>query len=571
MSPFSRHNAGGGGAGARAIMEGTGRQGGGRVAMWRTPTERGRSAGGRLKRAVDLWGWRPHARQREFFASRAQVRVAACGRRWGKTEALSVDIATLAVDEAAAGRACRQLVVAPTDAQARLIGGAALARLEAAQGSAHWPPGLVVSARRRPALCVTLAGGAAKEEVTITCRTAGRDGRSLRGLWAHRIVVDEAGYVPDEVLDEVLLPMLADRGGELTLASSPCGRRGVFYRLFAQGAAAEVARPAADNGGVGAAPRGCPLPPAANTPAANTPAPNEGQSPVIAPTSPLSAAGRSLEAGAVTYASFQCPSTDNRHLDRGWLAALAEDLGESRYAQEVLAQFVDDYGAVFREDDIEGCVAADDAVTLDNGNLVSLPVGGHWYSVGVDWGRKRDFTVVCVLDASARARGAGAARLVGLWRWQGAGWEAQAGRVGEIVAAFRPLKVLADGNSVGDPVAETLQVEIGRRVTDGGRVPQVERFLFGSESKARLVDHLTLGLSARALAYPPHRALLRELRGFEYGRETSGGRHRMAARGGGHDDCVMALALAWYAAPEGAPPPPSSLLLLGSSLGRGRG
>ena len=53
------------------------------------------------------------------------MRIAACGRRWGKTEALSLDIATLALDE----RDCQQLVVAPTDAQARLLGNEVLARL----------------------------------------------------------------------------------------------------------------------------------------------------------------------------------------------------------------------------------------------------------------------------------------------------------------------------------------------------------------------------------------------------------------------------------------------------------
>jgi hypothetical protein len=44
----------------------------------------------------------------------------------------------------------------------------------------------------------------------------------------------------------------------------------------------------------------------------------------------------------------------------------------------------------------------------------------------------------------------------------------------------------------------------------------------------------------------------------------------MAAAGAGHDDVVMALALAWWCAPQGAPPAPSSLVLLGSSIGIGR-
>ena len=513
--------------------------------MWRSVSKRKDSARRRLALARALWGWRPHAGQREFLSSTAQVRVAACGRRWGKTEALSVDLATLALDEAHGGRDCRQLVVAPTEAQARLIGGETLARLRAAfDAGTAWTEGLDCAVRQRPALQITLhprgadppapdgkkaqADGPALSQILF--RTAGRDGRGLRGLWAHRIVCDEAGYIPDPVLDEVLLPMLADVGGELILASSPAGRRSAYFRCFARGST------------------GCP----------------EGEA------SPHAkgphAKGPHADRHGVTYESFQCPSTDNTHLDKAWLAALREDLGESRYAQEVAAQFVDDYGAVFRADDIDGCLAEDAAVSLVEGDLVSAPVAGHAYAVGIDWGRKRDFTVVSVLDATGAP-----ARLVGLWRMQGMGYTAQAARVGALVSLFRPRRVLADGNSIGDAVADQLQQEIADRCRDDGdRVPQVERFLFGAESKTRLVDHLTLGLSARALTYPYHRVLLRELRGFEYGGATAGGRHRMAAKGGGHDDTVMALALAWYGAPDGPPPSPSRLLLLASHLGIGR-
>ena len=501
-------------------------------AMWRSSAQRRASARERLRLAKDLWGWKPHRRQKAFFVSPAQVRVAACGRRWGKTEALAVDLATLALAEAAAGRDCRQLVVAPSEAQARLIGGETLRLLRDAFDQetphTHGPRPLTLTVQQRPGLQVTVcppevnakpshsklsnskkAKGRGPAVSRLLFRTAGRDGRGLRGLWAHRIVADEAAYVPDAVISEVLLPMLTDVGGELTLASSPAGRRNVFYRLFAQGEAA-------------------------------------------GPPSPT----------PVSYGSFQCPSADNPHLNRGFLAAMQEELGESRFAVEYGAEFRDDYGAVFGADDIDACLAADPAVSLVDGNLVSAPVPGHWYTVGVDWGRKQDFTVVCVLDVTEAP-----ARLVGLWRRQGTGWEAQAAVVGQWVARFRPRRVLADGNGVGDPVAERLQAEIRARVGDGERAVPVERFLFAGETKTALVDRLTLGLSARALTYPPHRALLRELRGFEYGEATASGRARMAAAGGGHDDIVMALALAWYAAPEGTAPPPSRLLLLGSQAG----
>jgi len=53
--------------------------------------------------------------------------------------------------------------------------------------------------------------------VSIICRKAGRDGR---GLFTHRIVVDEAAYDPNLVQNEVLKPMLLDKNGDSLLASS---------------------------------------------------------------------------------------------------------------------------------------------------------------------------------------------------------------------------------------------------------------------------------------------------------------------------------------------------------------
>jgi hypothetical protein len=481
--------------------------------MWRTTKERAASARERLALAEALWGWRPHARQRALFASPAQVRVAACGRRWGKTECLSLDVASLALAEGG----CRQLIVAPTDAQARLLGGEILRRLLSAFESGHEVlRGRTLTVRQRPSLSITLEGNG--KDSVIWCRSAGRDGRSLRGLWAHRIVVDEAGAVPDTVLTDVLLPMLIDVGGEYVLASSPMGRRSAYYRLFVKGQA---------------------------------------------PGQPA----RGRKAG-VTYASFRCPTSDNPHLDHAFLSAQREELGEAAARQELDAEFVDDFGAVFREEDVRAALREDARVSLVGQDLVSEPQADKLYTVGIDWGRRLDFTVVCVLECCP-GKPETSARVVGLWRWQGVGWDAQVAAVAGVLARFRPWRVLADGNSIGDPLVDALN-KAPRTVRDDGYGGPVERFVFTADSKAALVDRLGLGLAGRAVSFPYHRALVQELYGFEYGRVGPSGRARTGARPGGHDDCVMALALAWWAAPETAPAPPSELILLGSSVGMGK-
>jgi len=264
--------------------------------------------------------------------------------------------------------------------------------------------------------------------------------------------------------------------------------------------------------------------------------------------------GREQEAGTISYASFQCPTWDNPHLAHAFLQAQREELGEAMFAQEFGASFVDDFGAVFRDGDIDAGIADLPRVTLQDGQIVSEPQAGRLYTLEIDWGRKLDFTVVAIVDATTRP-----ARLVYLQRWQGTGWESQAQQVGAFCARFSPWRILADGNSIGDRLAETLQTEIRKAQPPGRQVGSVERFTFGAESKTKLIDRLTLGLSARALQYPAHRVLLSELRGFEYG-----------ARSGTHDDVVIALALAWFAAPEGPPPPLRERILLGSQLGVGR-
>ncbi len=483
--------------------------------MWRTPKQRTRSAQQRLKLAREIWGWTPHPKQRELFCSPAQVTVAACGRRWGKSECLSMDLASLALAEWLAGHPCRQLVVAPTDVQTRLLGNEVQRLLLTASVQERLQPGHLVI-RQRPALTITFPEhgptGRAKPNgtgagVSVMFRTAGRDGRGMRGLWAHRIVVDEAAYVPDSVLSDVLMPMLLDRGGDYILASSPSGRRSAYYRLWARAMSA-----ATDTEGI-------------------------------------------------SYQAFQFPTSGNPHLDLAFLQSQQEEMGAAMFAQEYEARFVDDAEAVFQEEDIDGCLCADPYVSLVDGQLVSEPVPGHLYTIGIDWGRKLDFTVVAVLDSTEVP-----ARLVGLWRWQRLGWEAQISQVAQIIAQFQPWAVLADGNSIGDPLIERLGDQIRKECSPGRHLPPITRFMFGMDSKQMLVDRLTLRMAARSIRYPASRALLAELRSFEYGASGVSGRPRMGARSGAHDDCVVGLALAVYAAPDAAPVAPSERLLLGSNL-----
>ena len=72
---------------------------------------------------------------------------------------------------------------------------------------------------------------ALKNKSKIIALPAGRTGYGLRNYTIHKLVVDEAHYVPEEVYTAVR-PMLATTGGSMDLLSTPRGSSGFFYECF---------------------------------------------------------------------------------------------------------------------------------------------------------------------------------------------------------------------------------------------------------------------------------------------------------------------------------------------------
>ncbi|MCS7272659.1 MAG: terminase large subunit [Fimbriimonadales bacterium] len=161
-------------------------------------------------------GWCPHPGQQAFLNATAPVRVLACGRRWGKTEVIAAEVARTLLT---AAERC-VLLVAPSNEQALLGFERTVEFLRRA--------GARPIVRRTPAP-VLIVGNS-----RLWARSAIRGGVYLRGRKAHLIVVDEAAYVPEAVVNEVLMPMLADTGGKIALVSTPRGKN-YFYRLYQQG------------------------------------------------------------------------------------------------------------------------------------------------------------------------------------------------------------------------------------------------------------------------------------------------------------------------------------------------
>jgi hypothetical protein len=230
------------------------------------------------------------------------------------------------------------------------------------------------------------------------------------------------------------------------------------------------------------------------------------------------------------WASWQMPTEANPHIDPAEIEAMRLSMPELIYNQEVLAQFLEDAGGVFRH-----VTDAATAVERDKG------LDGRPYIFGVDWGKHNDFTAVTVLDAGSRS-------MVHLDRFNQIDYHVQTGRLIALAERFKPAAIVAERNSMGDPIIEQLQRE---------GLP-VLPFTTTNATKTRAIDELAMAFERREIQIVNDRVLIGELQAYEMERLPSG-MLRYSAPPGMHDDTVISLALAWQGVLELEQPLPGAI------------
>lgn len=216
------------------------------------------------------------------------------------------------------------------------------------------------------------------------------------------------------------------------------------------------------------------------------------------------------------WASWRMTTSSNPYIDPAEIEAARMELSERSFAQEWLADFVSWEGAVFRR--VAECAAAE---------RKDGPEAGHEYVIGCDWGRSNDYTVFSVVDVTARA-------MVDMDRSNRVDYVLQRGRLQALYEKWRPSQIIAEANSIGQPIIEELQ-------RDG--LP-VKSFNTSNASKAEIIEALALAFEQGSIQILNDAVLLGELQAFA-AEQLPGGMLRYAAPGSGHDDCVMSLGLAW--------------------------
>jgi len=144
--------------------------------------------------------WKPHPGQKTFLLNQAKTKVLACGRRWGKSQVLAVQILFRLLTQPLS----RQLLVAPTLEQAKMTLELVPSLLEKLLSQANLPTKFEIKTGRLPLL--------AFQDAKVLARSA-KQGNNLRGNEATDLILDEAAFIPEPFIESILSPMQATTDG----------------------------------------------------------------------------------------------------------------------------------------------------------------------------------------------------------------------------------------------------------------------------------------------------------------------------------------------------------------------
>lgn len=224
-----------------------------------------------------------------------------------------------------------------------------------------------------------------------------------------------------------------------------------------------------------------------------------------------------LDPTATDWQSWTFPTAANPFIDKDEIAAARHELPEDIFRQEYLAEFLEGEGQVFRK--------IRDAATLQR----KEPYAGEFVA-GLDWAQQHDFTVMMVMDKQT-------GEVVDYDRFNQISWHVQRGRVKAMATKWNVSIINGEENSIGSPNVEQLQRE---------GLPIVG-FMTTQQSKTQIIESLVLAFEREEIKILNDPVIIGELEAYERKVSKVTGRSQYSAPSGLHDDCVIALALAWKA------------------------
>lgn len=279
---------------------------------------------------------------------------------------------------------------------------------------------------------------------------------NLRGPSVTYMILDECAWMKEIVFRKVLFPMLNALGKACVICTSPRGKNWV-YDMY-----------------------------------------NKGKS------------------GDPNYKSFKLISSDNPQASPLVLEMAREMLTEEAFAQEYMAEFIDE-AACFKN--------IDNLATI---KLIDKPKSGDRYWAGVDIALKSDYTVITIMNQDAE--------VVFYDRFNNITAPVLKERLIKTINLFKPIKTIIEANNQGLPIIDDIKII--------HKVRNIVSFNTTSKSKPEIINNLINAFGSSKLKIPNDEIFTDELKAFTmYVSDT--GVVKYEAASGMNDDVCISLALVW--------------------------
>jgi phage FluMu gp28-like protein len=215
----------------------------------------------------------------------------------------------------------------------------------------------------------------------------------------------------------------------------------------------------------------------------------------------------------------ECP-----HISKEDVEGLRRVMSDLEWRQEMECEFLDEANAFIPYEKILECV---------QDYVPAKPDPGEQAFIGVDFGRYRDSTVIVGVARNPET----GLRICYLEELRRKSFDEQLLAILRAVEALHPARVAVDSTGMGAPLAETLSKQVQGLIS----------VTITASLKTTLITNLRNTILQHQITIPADAtSLINQLRLFQQVEE--GGHIRYGAPPGEHDDHVIALALACYAA-----------------------
>jgi len=220
--------------------------------------------------------------------------------------------------------------------------------------------------------------------------------------------------------------------------------------------------------------------------------------------------------------SWHFNTEDNPHVDWDAILRESENMPYEAFRSEYYGETPSELGRAFNEEAIKLCIGGD----------LEIPQEGISYVLGVDLGKQVDPTVIFAMRKAQR-------RVVGFERLLKQDWTLQEDTITRLAEQWNNAPVYIDETGLGAPIVDTLKKR-------GVRVKPMNL----TKQKIEIINKLAAAIEHENVRFPNIPVLIGELKNMRRIQKDKRGillrQEKIAAPPGAHDDCAVALALAYY-------------------------